>query len=398
MQTTSFQPPLRTLMGPGPSDVHPRVRSALARPTIGHLDPAFVRMMDELKGLLRETFRTRNDLTLPVSAPGSAGMETCFVNLVEKGDRVVVCRNGVFGDRMRQNVERVGAVPILVDDAWGDTVDPQKVEDALRRHPDARTVAFVQAETSTGAASDVQTLTTLAHEHDALVIVDAVTALGGMPLEVDLWDVDAVYAGTQKCLSCPPGLAPITLGPRAVERLAARRAVVPSWFLDLNLVLGYWGEGPRRAYHHTAPVNALYGLHEALLLLNEEGLEAAWARHLRWHSVLVAGLEAMGLDLAVAPDARLPQLNAVRIPDGVDDAAVRRHLLERFDLEIGAGLGALAGKVWRVGLMGHACRLQNVLLCLEALESALATQDVRPPAGAGVAAALAAARAEEELA
>ena len=388
MPTPSFEPPLRTLMGPGPSDVHPRVLSALARPTIGHLDPAFVGMMDELKDLLRAAFRTTNLLTLPVSAPGSAGMETCFVNLVEPGDRVVVCRNGVFGDRMRENVERVGAVPILVDAPWGEPVDPDQVLDALRKHPEVRTVAFVQAETSTGAASDVRALTALAHEHDALVIVDAVTALAGMPLEVDAWDVDAVYAGSQKCLSCPPGLAPLTMGPRAVDRMAARRITVPSWFLDLGLVLRYWGDGPRRSYHHTAPVNALYGLHEALRMLEEEGLEAAWARHRRLHGALVRGLEAMGLELAVAPPHRLPQLNAVRVPEGVDEAAVRRHLLERYDLEIGAGLGVLAGSIWRIGLMGHACRLENVLLCLTALEDALGRQGYALERGAGAAAAL----------
>ena len=371
MTVTPFQPPRRTLMGPGPSDVDPRVLEALARPTIGHLDPAFVGMMEELKTLLRRTFRTANDVTLPISAPGSAGMEACFVNLVEPGDEVVVCRNGVFGDRMRENVERVGGTPIVVDDAWGDPVDPAKLDDALRAHPRARTVAFVQAETSTGALSDARTLAEVAHAHDALVIVDAVTSLGGTPLETDAWQLDAVYAGSQKCLSCPPGLAPLTLGDAAVARIRSRTTKPRSWFLDLNLLLGYWdGEGGR-SYHHTAPVNALYGLHEALRLLDEEGLENAWARHALNHRLLREGLEALGIDFVVREDARLPQLNAVRSPDGVDDASTRRRLLEEHHLEIGAGLGTFAGRVWRIGLMGHASTATNVRHCVSSLEVVL---------------------------
>ena len=360
-------------MGPGPSDVDPRVLAAQARPTIGHLDPAFVAMMEELKALLRSAFRTENPVTLPLSAPGSAGMEACFVNLVEPGDEVVVCRNGVFGDRMRENVERVGATPILVDDDWGDQVDPGKLEEALRAHPGARTVAFVQAETSTGALSDAETLTGIAHAHDALVIVDAVTSLGGTPLETDAWGLDAVYAGSQKCLSCPPGLAPLTFGPAAVERVRQRRSRPQSWFLDLNLLLGYWDEDGGRSYHHTAPVNALYGLHEALRLLDEEGIESAWARHARNHALLRDGLEGLGLRLVVREEARLPQLNAVAIPDGVDDAATRRRLLDEHGLEIGAGLGTFAGQVWRIGLMGHASTESNVHHCLQALEAVLGT-------------------------
>ncbi len=371
MTFSSFQPPLRTLMGPGPADVHPRVLGALARPTIGHLDPSFVQMMDELKALLRLALRTDNALTMPVSAPGSAGMETCFVNLVEPGDKVVVCCNGVFGGRMRENVERIGGEAVVVADPWGRAVDPNRLDDTLREHPDARIVAFVHAETSTGACSDVRTLTQIAHAHECLTIVDAVTSLGGSPLEVDAWGVDAVYSGSQKCLSCTPGLAPISLNERALEKLARRRVPVQSWFLDLNLVLGYWGGGQKRAYHHTAPVNALYGLHEALLLLHEEGIEQAWERHHRNHLALRAGLEAMGLELVVPEAERLPQMNAVAIPTGIDDATVRQRLLADYNLEIGAGLGDLAGRIWRIGLMGHSSRAENILLCIGALGSVL---------------------------
>ena len=378
-----FNPPTRTLLGPGPSDVHPRVLEAMSRPTIGHLDPLFVTMMDEVKVLLQYAFQTENALTLPVSAPGSAGMETCFVNLVEPGDRVVVCQNGVFGGRMKENVERCGGIPVTVEDPWGSAVDPGKVEHAFATHRDARILAFVHAETSTGAQSDAQALSDIAHRHGALVIVDTVTSLGGTPVKVDDWGIDAVYSGSQKCLSCAPGLSPVSLGERAVAKVKARRGKVQSWFLDLNLIMGYWGSGQRRAYHHTAPVNALYGLHEALLILREEGLENAWARHRRNHLALRAGLEAMGLRLVVGEQDRLPQLNAVAIPDGVDDDAVRRRLLEEFSLEIGAGLGALAGKVWRIGLMGHSSNARNVVLCLGALEAVLG--DLGAPIRTGVA-------------
>ena len=317
MTTASFHPPQRTLMGPGPSDVHPRILEALSRPTIGHLDPAFIDMMDGMKSLLQYAFQTKNALTMPVSAPGSAGMETCFVNLVEPDDKIIVCQNGVFGGRMKENVEHCGGVPVMVEDEWGRAVDANKLEDALKANPDARIVAFVQAETSTGALSDAQALTGLAHAHDCLVIVDAVTSLGGSELHVDDWDIDAIYSGSQKCLSCTPGLSPISFSEAALDKTSTRKSKVQSWFLDLNLVMGYWGGGAKRAYHHTAPINALYGLHESLVMLQEEGLENSWARHTAQHQALRVGLEAMGLTFVVPESERLSQLNAVTIPDGV---------------------------------------------------------------------------------
>ena len=392
----SFHPPQRTLLGPGPSDVSPRVLEAMARPTIGHLDPLFVDMMDEVKGMLQYAFRTQNALTLPVSAPGSAGMETAFVNLVETGDTVIVCQNGVFGGRMKENVERCGATPVMVEDEWGKPVDPNKLEDALKAHPEARTVAFVQAETSTGAESDTRTLVEIAHRHDCLAIVDAVTTLGGTPIEVDAWGIDAVYSGSQKCLSCTPGLSPVSFSDAAVERIRNRAHKVQSWFLDLNLVMGYWGKGAKRAYHHTAPINALYGLHESLVMLQEEGIENAWARHYRNHAALRDGLEAMGLHFLVAPEYRLPQLNAVRVPEGVDEAAVRNTLLDDYSIEIGAGLGPLAGQIWRIGLMGHASNARNVYLLLAALENILAGQGHALERGAALSAAQASYAAGDE--
>jgi alanine-glyoxylate transaminase/serine-glyoxylate transaminase/serine-pyruvate transaminase len=380
MLIRTFNPPVRTLMGPGPSDVHPRVLEALSRPTIGHLDPAFITMMDELKELLQYALQTGNAMTMPISAPGSAGMETCFVNLVEPGDKVIVCQNGVFGGRMKENVERCGGSAVMVEDTWGEAIDIDKLEEALKVHGDARIVAMVHAETSTGAQSDVAALVKLAHAHDCLTIVDVVTSLGGTPVKVDEWEIDAVYSGSQKCLSCTPGLSPVSFNERALEKVRKRKTRVQSWFMDLNLVMGYWGTGAKRAYHHTAPINALYALHEALLILQEEGLENAWARHRKHHLALRAGLEAMGLQFIVKVADRLPQLNAVTIPAGVDDAAVRSRLLNEYNLEIGAGLGTLAGKVWRIGLMGHASRAENILLCIGALESVLGDMgaDINP--------------------
>jgi alanine-glyoxylate transaminase/serine-glyoxylate transaminase/serine-pyruvate transaminase len=346
--------------------------------------------MDEIKELMRYAFQTGNTLTMPVSAPGSAGMETCFVNMVEAGDKVIICQNGVFGGRMKENVERCGAEAVMVQDDWGRAVDPSKLEDALKEHPDAKVVAFVHAETSTGALSDAKTLCDIAHKHDCLTIVDAVTSLGGVPLLVDDWGIDAIYSGSQKCLSCTPGLSPVSFNERALDKVRNRDSKVQSWFLDLNLVMGYWGDsgGGARSYHHTAPVNALYGLHESLTILQEEGLENAWQRHAENHVALRAGIEAMGLSFVVPKDERLPQLNSVTIPDGVDDAAVRKQLLNDFQLEIGAGLGALAGKVWRIGLMGHACNKKNVLFCLGALDAALGAMSAPIERGVAVKAAL----------
>ena len=314
-------------------------------------------------------------------------METCFVNLLEPGDKAIVCQNGVFGGRMKENVERCGASAVMVEDEWGRVVDPHKLEDALKAHPDAKLVAFVHAETSTGAQSDARTLVELAHKHDCLTIVDAVTSLGGTPLKVDEWGIDAIYSGTQKCLSAPPGLSPVSFSERASEVIKNRKSKVQSWFLDLSLVMGYWGGGGKRAYHHTAPINNLYGLHEALLILQEEGLENAWARHQHHHQALKAGLEAMGMSFVVKEGDRLPQLNAVSLPEGVDDAEVRSTLLNDYNLEIGAGLGNLAGKVWRIGLMGHACNAKNVEYCLNALDEVLSKMNAPIKSGVAVQAA-----------
>ena len=384
---TSFHPPRRTLLGPGPSDMNPRVMTALAQPAIGYLDPAFVTMMEELKELMRYAYQTSNPLTFPLSGPGSVGMEACFVNLVEPGDKVIVCRNGVFGGRMIENVERCGGTPVILEETWGEPIEPQKLEDLLKTNPDTKIVAFVHAETSTGAQSDAQALCDIARRHGALTIVDCVTSLGGTPVLLDAWQADATYSGSQKCLSCTPGLSPVSYSERAIEKVKARtKGKVQSWFMDLNLVLAYWGE-TSRTYHHTAPGNSLYGLHEALLLLKEEGLENAWARHRRNHEALKAGVEAMGLKYVVRPEARLPQLNSVYIPEGIDDLTVRKTLLNDYNIEIGAGLGPLAGKIWRFGLMGYSSQPTNVLLLLSALSAVLGEMGYRHDAGAAEAAA-----------
>jgi len=367
---SSFHPPQRTLMGPGPTEIHPRVLTTMSQPAIGYLDPVFVEMMEELKSLLRYVYQTKNPLTFPISGPGSVGMEYCFVNLVAPGDKVVVCQNGVFGGRMVENVVRCGGKPVLVEDKWGEPIDPNKLEEALAKNPDARLVAFVHAETSTGVQSDARTLIEIAHRHDALTIADAVTSLGGTPVLVDEWGVDAIYSASQKCLSCTPGLSPVSFSERVVDYVKARKDKIHSWFMDMNLLLGYWGS-TTRTYHHTAPTNSLFALHEALLLLNEEGIENSWARHQRHHIALKAGLEAMGLKFLVKAEHQLPQMNAVFCAEGVDEATVRRTLLTEFNLEIGAGLGPLAGKIWRFGLLGYSCRPDNVMLCLSALGSVL---------------------------
>ena len=367
----SFIPPKRLLMGPGPSDVHTRILNAMARQTIGHLDPAFIDMMDETKQMLQYAFITENELTMPISAPGSAGMEACFANLVEPGDKVIVCINGVFGTRMKENVIRVGGKAVIINDEWGKPVDSQKVEQVLIDNPDAKIVAFVHAETSTGAISDAKSICKLAQQHSCLTIVDAVTSLAGSELRVDDWGIDAIYSGSQKCLSAMPGLSPVSFSDKAINKFTHRKTPVTSWFLDLNLVMGYWGKGAKRAYHHTAPVNTLYGLHESLVMLTEEGLENSWSRHKENHLLLKAGLSELGISYLVDESSRLPQLNSVYIPEGSDDAQVRSSLINDFNIEIGAGLGDLAGKIWRIGLMGHTSRKENVELCLKALKEVL---------------------------
>jgi alanine-glyoxylate transaminase/serine-glyoxylate transaminase/serine-pyruvate transaminase len=382
----SFHPPQRTLMGPGPTEIHPRVLTTMSQPAIGYLDPVFVEMMEELKALLSYAYQTKNSLTFPLSGPGSVGMEYCFVNLVSPGDKVVVCQNGVFGGRMIENVLRMGGVPVVVEDEWGTPVDPHKLEEVLKKNPDARLVSFVHAETSTGCQSDAKTLIEIAHKADAMVIVDAVTSLAGTPVNVDEWGIDAIYSASQKCLSCTPGLSPVSFSERVVDYVKGRKDKIHSWFMDMNLLVGYWGSSDR-TYHHTAPTNSLFALHEALLLIREEGLENCWARHRRHHLALKAGLESMGLEFLVQKEFQLPQMNAVRCPEGVDEAEVRRRLLDEFNLEIGAGLGPLKGKIWRFGLMGYSCRPENVMLCLSALGSVLEDLDLPVQVGHAEAAA-----------
>ena len=358
-------------MGPGPSDVHPRILSAMARPTIGHLDPAFIGMMDEVKEMLKYAFVTENELTMPISAPGSAGMEACFANLVEPGDKVIVCINGVFGSRMKENVTRVGGQAIIIEDDWGRPVDPKKVEQCLIDNPDTKIMAFVHAETSTGALSDAKTLCQIANQYGCINIVDAVTSLAGSELRADEWGIDAIYSGSQKCLSAMPGLSPVSFSERAIHKLTNRQTPVTSWFLDLNLVMGYWGKGAKRAYHHTAPVNTLYGLHESLVMLTEEGLENSWNRHQENHQLLRDGLQNFGIHYLVEESSRLPQLNSVIIPDNLNDEEVRNSLLANYNIDIGAGLGALAGKIWRIGLMGYTSRKENIERLLSAMKETL---------------------------
>ncbi|MGA8261394.1 MAG: alanine--glyoxylate aminotransferase family protein [Arenicellales bacterium] len=365
--------PQKELFGPGPSKVSPRVLQAAARPTLGHMDPDFIGLMDETRALLRYAFQTDNELTFPLSAPGSAGMEACLVNLLEPGDCAVICRNGVFGGRMAEIARRAGARVVTVDAPWGEPVSPGAVDDALAANPGCKVLAFVHAETSTGVLSDAGELAAIARRHGALTVVDAVTSLGGVPLHVDEWQLDAVYSGSQKCLSSPPGLSPVTVSPRALEVIVGRHVPVQSWFLDFSFLKGYWS-GSKRAYHHTAPVNAIYALHESLVMLREEGLDAAWARHHESHEALAAGLETLGLELLVDPAHRLPQLNVVPVPQDVDDARVRAALLADHGIEIGAGLGELAGKVWRIGLMGYGATPGSARLVLAALGDVLAQQ------------------------
>ena len=377
--------PRRTLMGPGPSDTHPRVLAALAQPTVGHLDPFFLKIMNEVQAMLREVFQTTNPLTIAVSGTGSAGMETCVNNLVSPGDRMVVGVNGVFGGRMKDVAERAGAVVHAMERPFGEVFSLEEIEKAVKTHK-PQVVGIVHAETSTGACQPMEGIAKIVHDAGAVLIMDCVTSLGGRPVKIDDWGVDAAYSGTQKCLSCPPGLSPLTFGPRALERLDARETKVQSWYLDLSMVRNYWAESSR-IYHHTAPINMNYGLHEALRVVLEEGLETRFARHLKNHYALRAGLTALDIQFAVAEEHRLPMLNAVFIPEGVDDAAVRSRLLNEFGIEIGAGLGPMKGKTWRIGLMGETSCPRNVLNFLAALENCLAAQKFSFQAGASIAAA-----------
>ena len=368
---TSFIPPNRILMGPGPSNVHPRVLDAMARPTIGHLDPKFVELMDEIKELLKYAFQTKNEVTFAVSGPGSVGMETCLVNLVEPGCKVLVCINGVFGGRMKSIVERCGAEAVILNMPWGSAIDPQLFDDTLKKNKGISVCSFVHAETSTGAKSDIKTLTNIAHKYNCLVIADTVTSLAGIPLLIDEWNIDVAYSGSQKCLSCPPGLSPVTFNERAIEFIKNRKTPIQSWFMDLNLILSYWSGSSKRAYHHTAPINSLYALHEALLILKEEGIENSWKRHKTNGEKLVSELDKIGLKPFVKEDERLPQLTSVSVTEGVDEAKVRMSLLNEYGIEIGAGLGELDGKVWRIGLMGYSSNEENINSCVRALRDLL---------------------------
>lgn len=366
MITTSF-PSQRVLLGPGPSDVSMRILSALAAPTLGHLDPEYLTMMDELRAMLQQIFRTKNELTLAVSGTGSAGMEAAVVNVVEPGDEVIVCVNGVFGGRMKDVCERAGAKVLAIEAAWGETITPEQVSAALKSQPGTKVFGIVHAETSTGALQPLEEISRLVHDAGALLLVDAVTSLGGHTLEVDAWGIDICYSGTQKCLSCPPGLSPVTFSPRALARMDARKTKVQSWYLDMSMIRNYWGAD--RVYHHTAPINMTYALREACLMVLEEGLEKRIARHLKNHLALRAGLEA--IDLNYIPRHSLATLNALHAPDGVDEALIRKRLLTEFGIEIGAGLGPFKGKAIRIGLMGSGSTQRNVTLVLSALETIL---------------------------
>jgi alanine-glyoxylate transaminase/serine-glyoxylate transaminase/serine-pyruvate transaminase len=359
-----LNPPLRTLLGPGPSPVNPRVLESLSLPVIGHLDPAFLKIMDESMAMLRELFQTKNRLALPMSGTGSAGMETCFVNLIEPGDPVLIGVNGVFGTRMVDVAQRCGAQVETVEAEWGTALDPAQFRTALAKRS-FKLVAVVHAETSTGVLQPVEEISRLVRDHGCLFLLDTVTSLGGAPVKVDEWGIDACYSGTQKCLSCPPGLSPVTFSERAVEAVRKRKTKVQSWYLDLSMIEKYWGS--ERIYHHTAPISMNYALHEALRLVLEEGLEASWQRHRQVHQVFIRQMRQLELEPAVAESIRAPMINAIRIPEGADDAKVRQRLYDEFNIEIGAGLGPLKGKVWRVGLMGHGARVENIELLARAL-------------------------------
>ncbi len=367
----SLNPPSRLLLGPGPSDAHPRVLRAMCTPLLGHLDPAFLEIMADTQEMLRQAFQTKNALTFPVSGTGMAGMETCVVNLIEPGDKMVVCVNGFFGQRMTDVAGRAGAAVTALEQPWGEVFDLGRLRETLQKvRP--KVLSIVHAETSTGAWQPLEGLGALCHEMDTLLIVDAVTSLGCVPLAVDAWELDAVFSCSQKGLSCPPGLAPVSFSPRAVEAIKRRKTKVQSWYLDTTMIQHYWDQV--HTYHHTAPISMIYALREGLCLLLEEGLEARWARHLRNAAALKAGLTALGLRYTAVEGRQLPQLHAVRFPAGVDDAAVRKRLLAEFGIEIGGGLGEFKGKAWRIGLMGHNSRPDNVLLLLAALEQLLRSE------------------------
>ena len=377
-------PPRRILMGPGPSDIPSSVLAAMAAPTVGHLDPYFLQVMDEVQQMLRQVFQTKNELTMAVSGTGSSGMEACVVNLVEPGDRVLVCQNGVFGGRMADVAGRAGAEVSKIERPFGEVFSTEDVAEAVEKTK-PQVVGIVHAETSTGALQPIEEISKVVHDAGSMLLVDCVTSLGGLPVEIDAWNIDAAYSGSQKCLGCPPGLAPVTFSQRAVERMDQRKEKVRSWYLDVSMLRNYWGSN--RAYHHTAPINMNYGIHEALRLALEEGLEARFARHQVNHEGLKAGLAAMGIEYSVAEGLQLPMLNSVFIPAGVNDAATRGRLLQEFGIEIGGGLGPVAGKTWRIGLMGEASRQTNVLVFLAALERCLTDEGVSVSPGAGVAAA-----------
>ncbi len=375
----------RVLMGPGPSDVDPRVLEALSRPTIGHLDPAFLEVLNQTRELLQYTFQTKNEITFAVSGTGSAGMETCVVNLIEPGDSMLVCINGVFGQRMADVAQRCGADTSTIEIDWGKAFAAEQIADALKKKP-AKVVGIVHAETSTGVCQPLEEIAGIVHDSGALLLVDTVTSLGGMNVDVDGWQIDACYSGTQKCLSCPPGLSPVTFSDTALSVIENRKVKVRSWYLDVSMIRRYWGS--ERLYHHTAPVNMNYALLEALKLIKEETLEKRWARHLTNHKILKAGLSALGIEYVPQPGYELPMLNAVSIPVGVDDLAVRKQLLNQFNIEIGGGLGAFKAKAWRIGLMGTASTLSNVMLFLSALEKCLTDQSIKFEQGASIAAAI----------
>ena len=368
MTAPALNPPKRILMGPGPSDIHPRVLEAIGKDTVGHLDPFYLETMNEMQNMLRALMKTENPLTFAVSATGSAGRETAVVNSIEPGDNMLVCINGVFGNRMTDVAERAGANVSTIEKPWGEVFSVDDVVQGIEQSNPA-VVGIVMAETSTGASQPIEDIAKAVRDAGALLLVDAVTSLGGMNVEVDNWGVDILYSGSQKCLSCPPGLAPVSFGPRAVEKLNNRKEKVRSWYLDATMLASYWGE--ERVYHHTAPINMTYALYEALRVIHEEGLENCFKRHLDTHRALKAGLETLGIDYNADPNHQLPMLNAVKIPEGIDDSAVRSALLNEFGIEIGGGLGPFSGKIWRIGIMGSSAQKENVDILIKALKEVL---------------------------